>query len=69
MRLSQGERRYSEFLLDVGEIKVQKNLNDEIELTGDMVLPARTMEECRFLSWLLSVNDEGEKSDLGILQI
>ena len=39
MRLSEEEGRYSEFLLDVGEDKIQKNENDEIELPEDMVLP------------------------------
>lgn len=32
---------YSKFLLDVGEDKIQKKQNDEI----DMVMPERTMEE------------------------
>ena len=46
MRLSEEEGRYSEFLLDIGEYKILKNENGEIELPEDMILPAKTMEEC-----------------------
>lgn len=41
MWLSEVEGRYSEFLLDVGQNKIQKNKNDVIELAEDMMLPAR----------------------------
>lgn len=39
MWLSELEGRYSEFLLDVGQDKIQENKNDE--LAEDMRLPAR----------------------------
>ena len=46
MRLREGEGNYSQFLLKLGEDRISKDENDEIEMPEDMVLSARTMEDC-----------------------
>ncbi|XP_055521948.1 uncharacterized protein LOC129716088 [Leucoraja erinacea] len=46
MRLSEGKGEYSKFLLDVGEDKIAKNEDNEINIPEDMVLSARTLDDC-----------------------
>ncbi|XP_078251661.1 uncharacterized protein LOC144591268 isoform X1 [Rhinoraja longicauda] len=46
MRLGDGEDDYSQFLLNVGEDRILKNEDDEIEIPQDMVLAGRSLEDC-----------------------